>query len=822
MRTAKLYQMRSCLLVVLFLLGSYCPVIAKSLGSINGRVLDPLGAAIPNAKVTLLQNEKNVATSTTDQEGAFVFSSLDSGRYSVQAEAAGFESQETPPVFVPSGAAVKLAVLLQIGSLRQQLVVSATGTELPESQVGASIDVVDRQQLQDLNKLDVLEMLRTVPGIQIVQTGQRGGTTSVFVRGGNSDFNKVLVDGIPVNDIGGAFEFANLAGSGVDHLEILRGPNSVLYGADALGSVINITTRRGTSTIPEFTYSVDGGNFRTLRQEASLAGAIRQFDYFSDFSRFDTQNSLPNSSFHNGTYSGNFGWAPRESTSVRLTLRRTAVALGEPNALDFYGIPDDSSQREHDTYIGLTVQNQTTLHWHNLVRFASSQFESDFTNPSATGTAFDPFGLGPNYLGNTVTICGANSFCTTGSAILDFGGTYPQTFDTSTTRRFFYGQSDYSINSNFAASFGFRYEHENGFTEFGGTQSPTVRDNYGSFLEAHGNLWHRAYVTAGVGLEHNAVFGFAATPRVSLAYYLRRPSSNGFFNETKLRFNFGKGIKEPSIFDEGSSLFALLSKVPGGSALISKFGISPIGAERSRSFDFGVDQGLWNDRARIGVTFFQDRYFDLIEFVNASVLPQLGVPPDAAAATGFGATINSSSFRALGAEVQMEGNLGRGFHMQGEYTYLSAVVTRSFSSDALQPAINPAFPNIPIGVFSPLVGARPFNRAPHSGSLLIDYSQRKFGLALAGYFVSRQDSSTFLTDGFFGNSMLLPNHNLNAGYQKIDLSGRYPVNRLLTAYFSVENLLSQHYEQAFGFPSLPLTFRTGLRFTIGGESGWWK
>ena len=102
-------------------------------------------------------------------------------------------------------------------------------------QVGASVGVIDPKQLQDLNKLDVLEVLRTVLGTQIVQTGQRGGITSVFVRGGNADFNKVLVDGIPVNDVGGAFEFANFAVSGVDHLEILRGSNNVLYGADALG-----------------------------------------------------------------------------------------------------------------------------------------------------------------------------------------------------------------------------------------------------------------------------------------------------------------------------------------------------------------------------------------------------------------------------------------------------------------------------------------------------------------------------------------------------------------------------------------------------------
>src|SRR5439155_12778222 len=137
-----------------------------------------------------------------------------------------------------------------------------------------------------------------------------------------ADFNKVLIDGIPANDIGGDFTFATLSTGGVDRVEILRGPNSVLYGADALGSVINITTRRGGSIIPEFTYSGDGGNFHSYRQQGSLAGAFRQFDYFSDFSRFDTQNSLPNNSFHNGTYAGNFGWQANPTSGLRATVRR--------------------------------------------------------------------------------------------------------------------------------------------------------------------------------------------------------------------------------------------------------------------------------------------------------------------------------------------------------------------------------------------------------------------------------------------------------------------------------------------------------------------
>ena len=108
-----------------------------------------------------------------------------------------------------------LDVILTLGPLTEHVVVSAAATELPESQVGAPVTVLDHNLLESLNKPDLLEALRLVPGIQVQQTGQRGGTTSVFVRGGNANFNKVIIDGIPVNDIGGSFDFANLSVTGV-------------------------------------------------------------------------------------------------------------------------------------------------------------------------------------------------------------------------------------------------------------------------------------------------------------------------------------------------------------------------------------------------------------------------------------------------------------------------------------------------------------------------------------------------------------------------------------------------------------------------------
>ena len=817
------------ILLIAFAVATASTSYAQS-ANIRGKILDPLGSSVAQAKVTLVREgheDTPVADTTSAGDGTYSLATPDSGRYAVRVEAPGFDPQTSAFIYIASNKTAGIDVSLRIGTLSQQVVVSATGTPILETQIGASVSVVDHSDLENQHQLNVADALRTLPGLQIAQTGQRGGTTSLFVRGGNSDFNKVLIDGIPANDIGGAFNFGDLSSTAVDQVEIFRGPNSVLYGPDAIASVLNVTSPHGTTIEPEFNYLIDGGNFDTFRNDVSVSGAFHQFDYFSEFSRFDTHNSLPNSEFHDATYAGNFGWTPTATTDVRFTVRHTATGLGDSNALAFFGIPDESFQHDRYTYWGATLQNQTTKNWHNILKFASSQQSLSSENPAPTGTPFDPFAgtpfdFGPNYLGDLVTIHGANGFSVTGQAILDFAGVYPSLFNSETTRRSFYAQSDYQLLSDLTVTGGFRYENENGFTNSNGSLSPADRNNYSTFLQANGNLGHRLFATAGVGFENNAVYGFAVTPRVSLAYYLRRPATQEFFGDTKLKFNFGKGITEPSIFNQGASLFALLSGTDGGAAIIANDHISPIGPERSRSFDFGVEQNLLKNRARLGLTLFHNDYYNLIEFVSASALPLLGVPPDAVAAAqaAGGASINSDSFRALGAEITLDTNLGHGFRASAMYTYLGATVTKSFTGDALAPSINPAFPDIPIGAFSPLVGARPFNRAPHTGSILLSYDRRRFNANITGSFIGRRDGSTFLSDGFFGATMLLPNRNLQDAYQLVALNARYAFNSHVTGYVSATNLLSQHYQEVIGFPALPLAFRVGLKFTFGGDHGW--
>jgi vitamin B12 transporter len=225
---------------------------------------------------------------------------------------------------------------------------------------------------------------------------------------------------------------------------------------------------------------------------------------------------------------------------------------------------------------------------------------------------------------------------------------------------------------------------------------------------------------------------------------------------------------------------------------------------------------LARGRTRLSAAYFNTQFLDLLEYVSKGTLPQLGVPAAAAAASGFGAYVNSQSNKSSGVELSAEGKVGH-VRVLGSYTHLDAVVTKSFGSGALSPAVNPAFPGIAIGQYSPLVGNRPFRRPANSGSLVVGYSDRKAQASIAGYFVGRRDDSTLLSDPFFGYSMLLPNQGMDAAYHKFDVSGSYLIHQRLRWYVTAENAFDATFESAGGYPALPRTVRTGMTVRIGGN-----
>jgi vitamin B12 transporter len=187
----------------------------------------------------------------------------------------------------------------------------------------------------------------------------------------------------------------------------------------------------------------------------------------------------------------------------------------------------------------------------------------------------------------------------------------------------------------------------------------------------------------------------------------------------------------------------------------------------------------------------------------------------------FSLTLNSQAFRAQGVEVNVEGGIGKNIFLRGGYTYLDSVIQRSFTSDneALLGGYEPTYNGIPIGAYSPLTGARPFRRPPHTGYFNATYSTKKLTGIFTSAFASRSDDSTYLEDANYGSTMLLPNRNLDFGYADLGLGGSYQILNWLTVYAQGNNLLSNQHMAPIGYPSLPMTFRTGLRIDIGLQRG---
>jgi iron complex outermembrane receptor protein/vitamin B12 transporter len=783
--------------------------------SIQGTVTDPTGAAVTNAKVELIENDVVVATVMTDFRGRYAIPRNATAKAQLRVSSPGFGTVDNTLLPQSASKDVTVDISLPLASYSEQITVTSSGTPTPQAQLGASVTSLTQADYQGTR--DIQEGLRFIPGLQAVQTGQAGGTTSLFIRGGDDNANKVLIDGVPANDIGGSFEFANLASAGIAQVEMLRGPNSVLYGSDALAGVVSLTTSRGTTPLPLITYSIGGGNFGTYHQEGTLSGFYSRLDYFADYSRFDTRNSVPGSTFHNGTFAGNFGWRLSRKSSLRATAHHDQVAAGEPNALELYGIPSNAKQLSKDNYFGVTWEDQSTANWHSLLRYGGARVRSNYTEFAPTGIPQYINGSLVDYLGAPVMIRGANGYTVSGQSVYQYVQPYPASFPNSTDKDFVYAQSDYRFNPHLLGLVGFHYVDERGYSA--SLTSSIERGNYSYTFEVQGDVRNRLFYTLGAGLEENGLFGLAGTPRVSLAWQAAHGNAGGFLSGTKLRASYGEGIKEPSILDQTTSLYALLQGLTNGGQLISQYHIEAIGPVRSKTYEAGVDQMILDGRGRLSLTAFHNNFSNGIEYIPQQGLLDLGVPGPVAAAAIYGATVNSQAYRAQGIETEVEYKIRKDLFARAGYTYLDASIQRSFSSDALGPSYNPKFPTIPIGIYSPLIGARPLRRAPHTGYFELGYRARRLFTDLRGTFVSRRDDSDFLAfDANGGTSLLLPNRNLAPAYLRIDLTASYQVNRYVGAEGSFQNLLSERYSEAFGYPALPFMFRLGLKFSLGGES----
>ena len=549
---------------------------------VHGVVTDALGRPIPGARVQLIQGPRPVAIAIAGADGSFEVRSTLAGRFVLLTSAPAFYPGIGQDFYGGFTDQVAQNVVLETSSVQQQVTVTATGLPTPLEQSSAAVTLVPDSDLA--TSIGVVDALRQSPGVDVVQTGQYGGVTSLFVRGGNSTANQVLLDGIPMVDVGGVFDFGTLSTTGLAGIELYRGSNSALYGTDAGASVLNFETPRGSATRPVVNYSGDAGNFHSYRNEVALSGTHQKFDYYTAFSRFQTSNALPLDEDHTVTSVANLGYSITANTLARFTLLNADSATGLPGAHDFYGISANGKEGDQDLYSGLTVENRLEDGWHNLVRYDISRKrvqEKQFSNVGTPITFQSSYGPYTEYFGNTVTIRGANGTTAAGQASF-----FVPNDDEDSNRDELYYQTDYSFSHYLTALFGFHYERERGsFVE----PPPYAKDetvqrtNFEYTAQFQGEVKNRLFYSAGGSLEKNHLYGITGAPRIGLSYV---PVFSGakWFRGTLVRANVATGVEEPSLAVQFASLYTVLQE-DGLTSDIAKYHVTPIGPQDSRTYD---------------------------------------------------------------------------------------------------------------------------------------------------------------------------------------------------------------------------------------------
>ncbi len=722
---------------------------AQSPSTISGTVVDNTRAVLPRATVRLLDKAGNeVRKRLTDSDGRFQFEQIAAGSHQVEASLTGFR-----PKAVSADAGREFQIVLEVAPVREYVTVTADRTETPTSLTGAATTVLDQRFIEERQQLLASSVLQSVPGVMVVRSGGLGTVTSVFVRGGESNYNKILLDGIPLNEPGGTFEFANLAEEDLDHIEIVRGPQSALFGSDAMASTIQFFSDRGNpeDVRPRVSLGFEAGKFQMLRGQAGLRGGYQRFDYALGWSRLETDNQEPNNTFHNSTLSGNFGVALGKNTTARLILRGDFGSVGTPGQTAFERPDSDAFFRKADGYAGFALQNRPSSKWNQKLTYTfarTRQVSRDlFIDPPYT----------PTFEGHAAPF-----------QFTDF----PFDFLNDAKRKHLAYQSDIALGSiarptgQHLVTFAFDWDGEHAFLDdrLNSPTSPTraERNNFGGTFQDQA-IWSRFVLTNGFRVEDNGSFGKTVVPRTSASYLIRQHAET--FGATRLKFNFGLGIKEPT-FTQSFSPSPSFAGNPN------------LRPERARSFDYGIEQRFLDDRLKVELNGFNNLYREIIAFQTVSFVPFRG--------TFF----NLARSRADGAEIIIEVAPRKGIHLGGNYTFLQGVIEHSSRPTS------PVFRQ----------GQELFRRPKHSGSIFAAWDWRQFTVTSNAIFVGRRVDSDF--------SSLVPPIISDPSYTKWDVGWNYRPGHRITYFGIFENVLNQRYMEALGFPALRASYRAGARMTF--------
>ena len=558
-----------------------------------------------------------------------------------------------------------------------EVVVSATKTKQPVSHVTSAVEVITGEQMQRRNLKTVADALRLATGMAVFSSGGQGTTTNVRIRGSNAEQVMVMIDGAIVNSAtDGAYDFAFLTTDNIERVEILRGNQSMLYGSDAMGGVVNITTKRGRGPL-----SVGGffeyGSYKSLREGGMVSGQKGPFDWSATLSRWDIapvsainyrRGASEMETLRNWQGSGRFGWNLPTKGRFEFDIRwlNSDVTFDGFNGINPADVLGTGSRSNQFIYSGNFFQPLTK--WWTTKLTAARATENLTTVP---GTFFRDL-----FTGQTGVPLQFVSDIRTYSNRIEW-------------------QNNFQIAKPLSLTAGYQYREQIGSNI--DIPEKRIGSNAG-FAEAQLNLWDRLFGTAGIRQDEYNVFGSATTYRVTAGYFHRETG-------TKIRASYATGFHAPTI----NQLF-----FPG-------FGNPNLRPEKSQGGDVGIDQPLFDRRVTLSANYFWTRYRDQI-LTTFDPIACAGIP----GSFGF-CPLNFGSTTAKGVEVSVKANLlrdlrwAKSLDVQGQYTHTA-------TRDMTNPPHN-RLPRWPLQQYAAIISYQPID--PFRMNLEFRYVGQRFNDAQA-------------------------------------------------------------------------------------------
>ncbi len=725
---------------------------AAGADTLRGRVLDPDGRPVHGARVTVSGATAAPLSATTDAAGTFVVDGLPTG--ATVDVVAWTDGLSAPPVRLAVPAA-NVELRLTVAAVRETLTVTASNVDTPLSLVGDSMTVLTREDLDARQVTTLGDALRLVPGFAVARNGGPGTVTSVFPRGGESDSTMVLVDGVRMNAFGGGLDFSQVPTAGAERIEIVRGPQSALYGSDAIGGVVQVVTPRGGPSVADGLAEVGG------RDARRASGMVR----------------------------GSFGaWQGAASAQHMRDEGFTGTAPADGTAVT----NDDS--RITDVSLGLGWRGQGGTDLFGTVRYV----DSDRGSPGPFGT--NPVGNfgGVDRIARSLTtqrsaavrllqpLGGAASRVRLRAEadVADFDLEYRAAFasEGETARAHGRLQADAALTTTLSASAGGEWVGESGRSTYvidGAAEVPVERDVWAGFAEARWQPLAGVAVTAGARasrITRQALPGdptafsprpafpadtvVAVNPKATAAWTIVPAGGRGG-TSTKLHAAAGTGIRPPDVFEI---------------AFTDNDGLKP---ERSASVEAGVTQTFAGGALHVDGTWFHNRYDDLIVSVGRF-----------RSSSRF-QTDNIANARARGVELAVTARPLPRLTARATYTFLDSEILAVDGADGQAP--------------SPFaVGDRLLRRPRHQGSADLAWGTSRLQafatVALRGATLDVEPSfGTF--GGLFEND----------GYTAVTVGGAWTIVPQLTLFGRIVNAFDSAYEDTLGYPALGRTAYVGLR-----------